>query len=42
MKIVKRKVRLNYNHYMMPGRQRYLCYFNHSVKEHSQEAHDVV
>ena len=38
----KRKVKLNYNQYILLGGQRHLWYFIQSVKESSQEAHHLV
>lgn len=42
MKIVRERLKLNYNQYILLGGQRHLWYFIQSVPESSQEAHHLV
>lgn len=42
MKIVRERLKLNYNQYILLGGQRHLWYFIQSVIESSQEAHHLV
>lgn len=42
MKIVRERLKLNYNQYILLGGQRHLWYFIQSVTESSQEAHHLV